>query len=277
MKPIEDDVYNLYYSSLGITEPHEIDLEAIAFFKGAEVKYEQLIGCEARIIGYDERAIITLNENSIPERQQFSLGHEIGHWLKDRGRIGNLCSQAEIDEKGTGTRVNDKHSHRESIANNYASELLMPRYLIDSKVSGSSLNFDLFRAVSSTFGTSLTATAFRIIRLNKHVGFLAAYDRSGQRKWFIPHSELPYTFLPPRILPEGSGADVLIKSGSARMFSDFVDGSVWCKDSWADDACVYEEAIQYHNGTYLTLVWWEDEEPVWKAMCQKEGIIESIE
>lgn len=276
MKSIIDDVYSLYYS-LGITEPHEIDLEAIAYFKGAEVKYEPLAGCEARIIGYDERAIITLNATSIPERQKFSLGHEIGHWLKDRGRIGNLCSKSEIDEKDMESSSGDKHSHRENIANKYASELLMPSFMIGRIIKDSNLNFDLFRTVSDKFGTSLVATAFRIIRLENHVSFLAAYDKSGQRKWFIPHGKLPYSFLPPRIVPDGSGIGSLIKEGTMRMFSDKVDGSVWCKDSWADDSYVHEEAIHYHNGTYLSLVWWEDEEPVWKAICQKEGIMVKYE
>lgn len=269
MKPIVDDVYNLYYS-LGITEPHEIDLEAIAYFKGAEVKYEPLTGCEARIIGYDDRAIITLNTVSIPERQKFSLGHEIGHWLKDRGRIGNLCSKSEIDEKGMG----NKHTHRENIANNYASELLMPHFLIDRILKGSSLNFDVLRTICATFGTSLIATAFRVIRLENHIGFLAAYDLNGQRKWFISHGKLPYTFLPPKMVPIGSGIESVIQARSTRMFSDKVDGSVWCKESWADDSCVHEEVIHYHNGTYLTLVWWEDEEPVWQAICRREGIVD---
>ncbi|TCK02975.1 ImmA/IrrE family metallo-endopeptidase [Marinobacterium mangrovicola] len=271
MKAIIDDIYSLYYS-LGITEPYEIDLEAIAYFKGAEVKYEPLTGCEARIIGYDDRAIITLNKESIPERQKFSLGHEIGHWLKDRGRIGNLCSKSEINEKFEDNPSGGKHAHRENIANNYASELLMPYFLIDRAVKGSRLNFDLLRTISAKFGTSLIATAFRIIRLENHVGFLAAYDQSCQRKWFIPNKNLPYSFLPPRVAPAESGIARIIKANITSMFNDKVDGSVWCKDSWADHSSVHEEAIHYHNGTYLTLVWWEDEEPVWESICHKEGI-----
>lgn len=35
---------------LGITEPSEIDLDAIAFHAGARVRYRPLDGCEARIM-----------------------------------------------------------------------------------------------------------------------------------------------------------------------------------------------------------------------------------
>ena len=34
-------------SELGITSPTDIDVEAIAFDSGVEVKYERLMGCEA--------------------------------------------------------------------------------------------------------------------------------------------------------------------------------------------------------------------------------------
>jgi hypothetical protein len=49
---------------LGVTEPGEIDLEAIAFHLGAHVRYRTLDGCEARIIGSNDTAIITVNERS---------------------------------------------------------------------------------------------------------------------------------------------------------------------------------------------------------------------
>ena len=38
---------------LGITEPEEIDLEAIAYYVGATIKRRPLDGCEARIVGSD--------------------------------------------------------------------------------------------------------------------------------------------------------------------------------------------------------------------------------
>ena len=43
---------------LGISEPEEIDIEAIAQYCGATVTYGRLTGSEARIIGVDDRAIV---------------------------------------------------------------------------------------------------------------------------------------------------------------------------------------------------------------------------
>ena len=40
---------------LGVTDPDDIDLEAIAWTMGAEVRYRPLDGCEARILGRDDR------------------------------------------------------------------------------------------------------------------------------------------------------------------------------------------------------------------------------
>jgi Zn-dependent peptidase ImmA (M78 family) len=64
---------------LGITEPKEIDLEAIAFHAGARVRRQPLDGCEARIVGHGDRAIITVNARSSYRRNRFSIAHELGH------------------------------------------------------------------------------------------------------------------------------------------------------------------------------------------------------
>ncbi len=47
--------------ALGVTEPEEIDLEAIAFSVHAKIQYRVLEGCDARIVGYGNDSIITVN------------------------------------------------------------------------------------------------------------------------------------------------------------------------------------------------------------------------
>lgn len=85
-------------SELGIDTPEDIDIEAIAQHCGATIVYAPLVGCEARIIGYGERAIITINRASSPERKRFSAGHELGHWSNDRGKSILACTENQLSE-----------------------------------------------------------------------------------------------------------------------------------------------------------------------------------
>jgi hypothetical protein len=55
---------------LGISEPTEIDLEAIAFHLGARVRFRRLEGCEARIIGCNDTAIITIHHEFLPDTEE---------------------------------------------------------------------------------------------------------------------------------------------------------------------------------------------------------------
>ena len=55
--------------SLGIEKPEDIDLEAVAWSVGAKVKYRPLKSCEARICGYGDKAIISVDSTKIPQRQ----------------------------------------------------------------------------------------------------------------------------------------------------------------------------------------------------------------
>lgn len=81
--------------SLGISDPQEIDLEAIAWAQGAAVNYRPLDGCEARIIGSPRKAVISVNSHSPKRSRRFSLAHELGHWQHHRGRV-LFCSKDDI-------------------------------------------------------------------------------------------------------------------------------------------------------------------------------------
>ena len=105
--------------SLGVTEPAEIDICAIAQSRGATVVEKRLTGCEARIVGYGERAIIVVNSESIPSRKRFSAAHELGHWMRDAGTIGFGCNpEATSVPRNSGQppvshRINKRYSDSE--------------------------------------------------------------------------------------------------------------------------------------------------------------------
>lgn len=263
IKAIKDFVESLYIDEFAISDPREIDIEAIAFEQQATVLERPLQGCEAMIIGAGDKATITVNSLSEMPRKRFSVGHELGHWFKDRGKVGNLCSHHDMDNPSGISRS------RENIANGYASELLIPSYLLKGHLVGSKLDADVISSVKSTFNTSFMMTMRRVVVSDHHMGHFVIYRRDGSRWLFDKNSSLPGSFYPPNVVPKGSKIyDLLINNKNSGPGE--VDGSVWCRESWADDATVYEHAFHYHDDLFVSLVWWADEEPIWKCISSKD-------
>jgi hypothetical protein len=102
-----------FLQELGITEPEEIDLEAITYDVGARVRIRPLCGCEAHILGCGGQAIITVKQVSSARRKRFSIAHELGHWRFHRGKT-LVC---HVDEY----RPRDAQSP-EKVADSYAAE-----------------------------------------------------------------------------------------------------------------------------------------------------------
>jgi Zn-dependent peptidase ImmA (M78 family) len=156
--------------SLGITSPADIDLEAIAWTQNVLVKTRSLEGCEARIFGKGDVAIISVNENSRSTRQRFSIAHELGHWNNDRG-MNFYCSSKDLEIGFKNSKL------AERLANYFAADLLFPGFLFKPIVKQTpELTWDVIKDVSNDFNTSLTATAFRFIDSNEYPVILAVYN-----------------------------------------------------------------------------------------------------
>ena len=174
---------------LGITEADEIDLEAIAWYLGATVKIRPLDGCEARIVGAGDRAVITINAASAFVRQRFSIGHEIGHWCNHRGRT-LVCRAEDIGGHASSGFLLERQ------ADSFASDLLMPGYILRPYLLQSkALNFDLIREVARQFTTSLAATAIRLVEHGAWPAILVCHGQSG-RKWFTRNRAVPEIWFP---------------------------------------------------------------------------------
>src|ERR1041384_2751350 len=107
---------------LGIGAPKDIDLDAIAWTRGAVVHYRPLDNCEAGIVGGKSKAVIAVNSNSIPTRRRFSLAHELGHWHFHKGRI-LYCTNSDVFNPAHGEFDPEKQ------ADDFASDLILPNYL----------------------------------------------------------------------------------------------------------------------------------------------------
>lgn len=235
---------------LGITEPEDIDLDAIAFSCGALVVRDRLDGCEARLLGAGERAFITVNSASDTHRQRFSIGHELGHWMHDRGNASFRCSKRDFVHSW-GEMSPEKR------ANQYAAELLLPRSMFRPRAERLPMTLETASALADLFQASLTATAIRLV---EHGSFPAMVLLSGSNgiRWSFRGQDVPSEIrLRDRPGVDSCAADLLADAGSEGP-TDVCAGA-WFEGSEAQRFAVCEDSRRVTRNDVLTMLWWRDE------------------
>jgi hypothetical protein len=239
---------------LGITEPTAIDIEAIAQYCGATIVYEPLDGCEARILGADDRAIITVNSKAQRARQRFSAAHEVGHWMRDRGKIAFACTdQMLVREWG------DDNPERR--ANRYAADLLLPRKIFEPHARAMPATFASARTLAKTFETSVTSTALRIVEVGSLPSMMICSEASG-RRWFTRSTLVPSSLWPTATPGKGSVAAKLLAGGVHAGGPEEVDADEWIDHPNASNYTVIEDSVSVGSGAVLTMLWWKNERQV---------------
>ena len=110
-----------------------------------------------------QRCCIVINSRIREEsRKRFTLAHEIGHFvLPGQQEVSAPCKQQRIENW-------DADLYRPELeANRFAAEILMPRGLIAEFVQ-SEPSLESIRSIAQLCGTSLTASAVRLITLTPH-------------------------------------------------------------------------------------------------------------
>lgn len=233
---------------LGITEPEEIDLEAIAWHVGAKIKRRKLDGCEARIIGAGDVAIITVNSTSVFVRQQFSIGHEIGHWHYHKGK-SLVCRSDDIGGHTSGGATLERQ------ADKFASNLLLPNYILRPYLSQfKKLTFETIKKTAQTFGTSLPATAISLVERGAWPAMLICHGQT-KRKWFTRNTSVSDRWFPMDELHHESNAiGILYGRDPDQTTPRKIGAHIWfsCRESYSHD--IYEQSIQTTDGDVLSLL-----------------------
>lgn len=157
----------------GIDAPEHIDLEAIANAHGAEVRVRPLGGCDARLVVSGEQAVISLNASSSEGRRRFSLAHELAHLICDRRTGSFLCAKDDIGPQNAESRS------VESTANSYASQLVLPTFLVDPWMADKPVSFATVKALAETFRVSATAAAIKLVRRTSQQAALVCHSTRG--------------------------------------------------------------------------------------------------
>lgn len=236
---------------LGILEPEEIDVEGIAAYCGAFVVYEPLSGAEARIVGNRNKAYITINSRSLRSRQRFSIGHELGHWVWDRGRMAFACSSEVQDRRWSG-------ADKETLANKFAADLLMPAQMFRGWTQQRPATIETVSDLANQFQSSLTATAIRLVEFGTFPCMVVLHSSSG-RDWFFGSREVDGKFWPHKLLDEYSFAYDLLKGKGKSPASGLVDADTWINHPRASHYELFESSTLIGQSQVLTLLWWKNE------------------
>lgn len=245
---------------LGIGDPSNIDVEAIAYTTGAKVKVRPLDGCEARIVGSGDRAVITVSQRSSWERRRFSIGHELGHWTHHRGKAFS-CRPEDIGS----SREYDPHDP-ERVADRFAADLLLPPFLFRPLADRlGKMTLDCAAELAKAFDVSLTAAAIRLVEIGPAPAMLICHRR-GKNPWFRIHPDLPRGFFPRKELDPDSYAFDVWEGKQDRTRVTKMGADAWTDRPKADQFEVMEQTYRISRDSILTMVWWQDEAQIEDAL-----------
>jgi Zn-dependent peptidase ImmA (M78 family) len=150
-------------SELQIQDPAEIDIERIAIFKNAAVRYASLRGMDGCLVRKDDSAVITVRSSLKYEGQKrFVIAHELGHFFLHP----NTRQMESVDSK-QANNWSERQEAEEYEANLFAAEMLMPRRFVEVRIAGLEPSFELIKKLSDEFRTTLTATAAQFVLRQK--------------------------------------------------------------------------------------------------------------
>lgn len=235
--------------SHGVVEPDQIDLEAIANARGARVVHRHLDGCEARLVASAEQAVISVNTAGSHEgRRRFSLAHELAHWICDRKTGSFQCAKEVIGPQNAEAKSVEAH------ANSYASQLILPDYLVMPWAHGKRINLDVAKTLANDFNASLTAAAIKLAMRATTPACIVCHSQS-RLLWHQRNGAFPNEFFVLGELHQGTDAFGIAfgaASGMSRPRKEPADR--WLSGGGAYLLTIESQSIKLPDGTVLTML-----------------------
>jgi len=235
-------------AELGIRDPRDLDVEAIAADAGLTVRYEPLNGCEATLVGVGQRAIATIRPSSVRGRERFSVGHELAHWEMHRGR----SFRCRVDEPVLNLESNVQ---LEREADEFSSHLLMPRPLFNPRVLAQRWpTIAHLQEIAETFQTSQAATLIRLAKVDTLPVIVASYSLEG-RLWYCAARHVPRRWRLKSVLDRDSFAHELLTRGTPTLEPRKQSADAWFDDDGADEYELLEQCVPGTPGKVLVTLY----------------------
>jgi hypothetical protein len=237
-----------------LENPSEIPAPVEAYVKraGAVLKIDMHLGPDEPGWSFEHKSkkYICVNGNDSPERQRFTICHELAHI-----RLG-----LPSDHKGVVSKTYAKPLP-EILCDVYAAELLLPYNLFKPLADKADIGFGAVDNLATRFVSSTMATGSRFAAVLKapcafvisESGKVRYAARSaalrGANAWITPRIEIPQRSISAKI-----------RGGAQADGPEEIDADEWFQD-WERGGTLLEEAryLERWDQT-LTLLWFEDEE-----------------
>lgn len=236
-------------NDLGITAPDQIDLVRIALSLGVKIKDRRLDGCEARIVGEGNRAIISIDDRVSSRRRRFSIGHELGHWMCHRGQ----CLACPKESIGQGPSTSNA---AEKIADRFAAQLLMPSAMIKNiSKRNNGISLHTINDVVESFDVSRSAAALRIVEMDLEPCILLRHSKRGSLPWRVTSKSVDRKWYPRLRVDQSSHAcDILYHNAGDQVEGVLSSAEDWFDQDGADQYEVLEQSFRSVEGEVFTLI-----------------------
>jgi Zn-dependent peptidase ImmA (M78 family) len=240
-------------AELGIRDPKDLDVEAIAYDAGVSVRYAPLIGCEATLVGYGARAIATIRNSSVRGRERFSIGHELAHWELHRGK----SFRCGVDDPSLNLESNVM---LEREADEFASHLLMPKPLFNPVLRQFKYpTIAEIQEVAETFRTSQAATMIRLAKVDTLPVIIACYSLE-KRLWLCAAAHVPRRWQLKAVLDADSFAHELLTRGTPALVPRKQSADAWFDNDDAEKYELLEQCMPGMPGKVLVTLYISDDE-----------------
>lgn len=230
--------------------------------------FEEPLDADGYLLQKGKDVRILINEHLGYEgRKMFTIAHEVGHFYMPH-------HQAQIYRCfGRDLEAYTRNNEMENEANEFASEFLLPSRELDKYLKHPP-NLDIITEVSATYGTSLTATAVKLVQLT-YEKMAVLLSEAGEIRWVNRSRTFPY-WIPRRQLHEWTYAYDYFAKGTLPPGSQKVLASAWC-EGVSKDVELVEESVSFDRlGIVLTLLYVpvnEDEDDVFESSTNGEDSV----
>lgn len=220
----------------------QIGLELI--FREAE-SYE---GALLRIKGVPRGFIVINSEIKEESRKRFTIAHECGHFLlPGQQDLSSPCSKEKIEN------WNEQLYRPELDANRFAAEILMPRDSVGPYLQLEP-TMDSVQSIATLCGTSLTASAFRLIELTSF-RVAIVWSQNNSAIWYKSSPEFVRWIRRGELNQETFASDCF-KQRDVPKRLESVPATAWLfEKGLADGVRIWEHSVSLPNyGAVLSLL-----------------------